>query len=117
LKLLYLALVLVLLSGCNFGIESELEGRWVGTVEGNEVTLVFKENKEVGIQVAEELSQGTYSIYGSSNPYDLDIDFGSKGKFATIISVNGDSLRLENNVPGKARPLSFSEKAVVLTKQ
>ena len=111
-------LVFIFLSGCQSGIEKELEGRWIGTTEtGQEITMIFKENKELNIQVSDEIGQGIYSVNGSSNPYDLDIDFGDHGKVATIIAVNGDSLKMENNDPGKARPLSFSEKAVTLIKQ
>ncbi len=111
-------LVFIFLSGCQSGIEKELEGRWIGTTEtGQEITMIFKENKELNIQVSDEIGQGIYSVNGSSNPYDIDIDFGDHGKVATIIAVNGDSLKMENNDPGKARPLSFSEKAVTLIKQ
>jgi len=118
LKKLFVFLVFIFLSGCQSGIESELEGRWTGTTKmGGEITMIFKENNELNIQVSGEIGQGIYSVNGSSNPYDLDIDFGDHGKVATIIAVNGDSLTMENNDPGKARPLSFSEKAVTLTKQ
>lgn len=106
------------MSGCQSGIESELEGRWAGTAKtGEEIAMIFKENRELNLQVSDEIGQGIYSINGSSSPYDLDIDFGDHGKVATIIAVNGDSLTIEDNDPGKARPLSFSEKAVTLTKQ
>lgn len=116
-KILFVLIILFLL-GCQPGIKSELVGRWTGvTKEGQPITIIFKSNKELNIQVADEIGQGIYNINGSSNPYDLDIDFGGRGKVATIITINGNSLTIEENDTDKARPLSFSEKSVVFTRK
>lgn len=117
-KELFFVLMFMFLSGCQPSIESELEGRWTGaTTAGQEVTMIFKENRELNLQVSDDIGQGIYSVNGSSTPYDLDIDFGDRGKIATIIAINGNALTIENNGLGKARPLSFSSKATTLTKQ
>ncbi|MCH1923608.1 hypothetical protein L9G74_04580 [Shewanella sp. C32] len=117
-KELFVAVMFMFLSGCQPSIESELEGRWAGaTTAGQEIIMIFKENSELNLQVSEDIGQGIYSVNGSSNPYDLDIDFGDRGKIATIIAINGNALTIENNGLGKARPLSFSSKATTLTKQ
>ncbi len=119
-KLALVSLIFIFLSGAGYisEIESELEGRWIGVTETDQkVIMIFKKNNEVSIDIIEEnrsiIIQGIYSIYGSSNPYNIDIGLQrvdgltNHKVISTIISVNGRFLTMENNEPGKLRPRSF----------
>jgi len=110
-------LALLILSGCKSNIEEQLIGTWVSSGQNDRnIEMVFKENGVYNLVVNGEVAQGTYSLSGGGTPYDLDVSLNGQGTVNTILSISGQTLKMENNVPGKPRPSKFSAKAVEFSK-
>jgi hypothetical protein len=107
----------MLLCGCGSRGDDRLHGTWEGeTGIGEPAILQFGPGKTAKIQVGTDTNEGTYRVDWSQDPAHLDLYWRSPAKEVhTIVEVHGDTLTLQNNDPGKARPLTFVD-AVALKK-
>jgi uncharacterized protein (TIGR03067 family) len=92
----------------------KLQGTWVGTNDGEAITLTFGPKNMIKIRVGTDTGEGTYSVDWSETPAHLDIDWGKLGKVKTIVELKENTLRLENVDPGEERPKKFTGRATSL---
>ena len=97
-KKLVIILATLLVAGCSSGVEEKLVGRWRGISDGEDVVMIFKENNKISIQVGSDIGQGTYHVYGSTNPYDLDIDFDESRSRQSRRGKIGISLQRDSDI-------------------
>ena len=119
---LALALALVLgFSGTSYADDLPLEelivGTWGGDIEGEKIELHMEADGSAILSVGDDKGKGTYKLHTSKKPVWIDYDWGERGKAESIVEMIGKKqIRFENVSPGEIRPLKFTEKAVVLTR-
>jgi hypothetical protein len=110
--------MLVLVAGCSPSNAERLPGTWEGTdAIGQPVVLTFGPADSVRLRVGTDVNEDTFTVEWSRSPAHLDIDWGKRGKVATVVVVMGETLRMENNDPGKRRPESLTDRAPSLARR
>ena len=110
------SVLLMMAAACANQSGSSIYGQWQGVYENDDVLMVMEKNGAVTISTLGSTYTGKFTLDESTTPMQFNMDYEELGYIETIIEfVDEDTIRIENNIAGAARPTSFSD-FVLLTR-
>lgn len=108
--------LLLMSAACANQSESPIYGQWRGVYESDEVLMIMEKNGKITISTLGSAYTGTFTIDETTTPVQFNMNYEGLGYIETIIEfVDENTIRIENNVAGAARPTTFSD-FVLLTR-
>jgi hypothetical protein len=90
--------------------ERRLLGEWVGTDDGDKVTMILKANGEVvSITDTDGIEKGTYVVDFSATPARFTIHYEAKVHKTIIEFLSANKIRVEGTRDDGERPTAFTD--------
>ena len=107
------------LFGCDGKKAWSIEGVWLGQNETEQdIELTFRPDGTMKLQVDAQFIEGEYFIESVDSRIYLDTKFGENHSVETILEfIEENKIRMEDNEPGKPRPMSFSDASVTFDRK
>ncbi len=102
--------LLLISAACASRSGPSIYGQWRGVYENDDVLLVLETNGTITISTLGSEYTGTFTLDQTTTPMQFDMNYEGLGYIKTIIEfVDENTIRLENNIAGEARPITFSD--------
>ena len=108
--------LLLMSAACANQTGPSIYGQWKGVYESDDVLMVMENGGTITISTLGSTYTGKFTMDASTDPIQFNMDYEGLGYIETIIEfVDEDTIRIENNIAGAARPTTFTD-FVLLTR-
>ena len=102
--------LLLISAACATQSGPSIYGQWRGVYENDDVLMVLEKDGTITISTLGSEYTGTFTLDQTTTPLQFDMNYEGLGYIETIIEfVDENTIRLENNIAGEARPTTFSD--------